>query len=429
MDPREYVDARWSALVRAAVMLGAPEAEAPEIVQRVLADNNRRIKRADDPDPLVHRALAAAIPQSGQTRFAQEQDLEARREMFMDALEDVAPAPVGPAPATTTPPRARRWRLVAASRHRQQRRRSIGLDGPARTTTRPSDDRLRADQVPSLFGYDAAAARALLDERGLRGDRRAVPLLRRADRVIATDPVVGTTYSRGDPITVYTAVPTDVACLTNYSDIETAWRLLDFAHGRGTRARLRGPGHRLPRGRPGRRRHRPDGPRPVGRHPGAVGGPPSRRPGRARRHRPADVRPAEPAGRTGPRRRRLRRADPPVTAPDEALTFVIRAPGRPDQLPDPRRPLPPGRTSGSTRWWSTRRCRRARESRRLSPAAPCPRPSRRARARRPAAAAPRPGRSRPPTSIASPAHRLALTPPVLSSSLSPKSPISVRITP
>ena len=230
MEPREYVDARWSALVRAAVLLGASEAEAPALVRQVLADNERRIRRSQDPDPLVHRALAAAIPRSERTRFGQEQDLETRRAMLIDTDPDgvVAERPVGPPP----PPRRRRWPLVAVAAA------VLVAAGVALVLTTGGDagrpgDRLRADQVPSLFGYDDQDARSLLEGRGLDVTVEPFRACEVMDRVVASDPPAGTTYAPGDPITVYVSVPADVACLTNYQDIAIAWQLVDFANGRG----------------------------------------------------------------------------------------------------------------------------------------------------------------------------------------------------
>ena len=108
MDPREYVDARWSALIRAAVLLGASEADAPTIVRQVLDDNERRIRRAEDPDPLIHRALTAAIPGAERTAFAAEADPLSRQEMLIE------PAELMPAPPA--PPRGRRrWPVAVAA--------------------------------------------------------------------------------------------------------------------------------------------------------------------------------------------------------------------------------------------------------------------------------------------------------------------------
>lgn len=195
MDPRDYLDARWHALVRAAVDLGVPEEDAPAVVQRVLAGSQRSIRRAEDPDPLVHQALRDAV--------------------------------------LGVPPTAPRRRLLP---------RALALTGvlvaigAAVALTRPDPppaDRLHDDQVPSLFGYDGAAAQQLLEDRGLHvtlKQRRACEVL---DRVLGSIPPAGAPYETGDDIVVYTSLPADVECLSNYTDRETAWRLLDFANGRG----------------------------------------------------------------------------------------------------------------------------------------------------------------------------------------------------
>lgn len=229
MEPQEYVDARWSALVRAAVLLGASEAEAPELVRRVLADNRRRIKRAQDPDPLVHRALAAAIPHAELTRFGAEQDLETRREMLMDTDESPLPAPVG----TPVGARRGRWRLVVAGTTALVLAVGITFLVTPHGTDAPTDDTLRADQVPSLFGYDAAAAQSMLAQRGLDVTLEPFRACEVQGRAIGTDPPVGTPYSPGDAITVYTSVPANITCLTDYQNITAGWQFLDFANGRG----------------------------------------------------------------------------------------------------------------------------------------------------------------------------------------------------
>lgn len=192
MDPREYRDARWYALVRTAVELGVPEEDAPGLVQQVLDANARAIRRADDPDPLVHAALRGAI--------------------------------IG------TPTTRRRWPAVAVLAV------ALAATGIAVILARPDappEDRLREDQVPSLFGYDAEAARELLEDRGLDVTIRPYRTCEVLDRVIRSSPPAGTPYDRGDDIVVYTSLPADVDCLSAYTDRETAWRLLDFANGRG----------------------------------------------------------------------------------------------------------------------------------------------------------------------------------------------------
>ena len=197
MDPREYVDARWYALLRAADDLGVPEEDAAPLVQQVLEANRRRIRRAEDPDPLVLDALRAAVlgPPPGSQR--------ARWPWLVAAAAAVAIA-VGVTAFVTAP-----------------------------DVDKQHDDQLRADQVPSLFGYDGAAARAMLDARGLDVTLRPFRACEIQDRVIATDPPTGATYAPGDAITVYTSIPADVACLSDYGDIEASWAFVDFLNGRG----------------------------------------------------------------------------------------------------------------------------------------------------------------------------------------------------
>ncbi len=50
---------------------------------------------------------------------------------------------------------------------------------------------------------------------------------------MASVPGAGAPYDEGDDIVVYTSLPAGLSCLTNYTDRETAWQLLDFANGRG----------------------------------------------------------------------------------------------------------------------------------------------------------------------------------------------------
>lgn len=194
MDPAEYRDARWHALLRAAADLGVPDEEAAALVQRVLDDRRRAIRRAEDPDPVVHAALRAAV--------------------------------LPPSPGD------RRTRLGAVAAGAVA---VVGI-GAVVAITRPSDppaDRLGADQVPSLFAYEVGDARTLLEERGLEVTLRPYRACEVLDRVLATEPATGAHVDRGDAVTVVTAVPAGLSCLTDYIDREDAWRLLDFAGGRG----------------------------------------------------------------------------------------------------------------------------------------------------------------------------------------------------
>lgn len=196
MDPQEYLDARWHALLRAAVDLGADEEDALAVVRRVLAAQRRRIRRAEDPDPLVHAAL----------------ELEVR------------------GPQETREPRRPPWRAIVGVAA------AAGLVLGVVALTRPDEppvDHLDDDQVPSAFGYGRVAAEDLLTGLGLEVTLEPVRACEIEGRVIGSDPPRGSTYERGDPITLYTAVPSSITCLTDYQERSTAWQLLDFANGRG----------------------------------------------------------------------------------------------------------------------------------------------------------------------------------------------------
>lgn len=196
MDPGEYRDARWHSLLRAAEDLGVDPEQAPRLVDEVLAKQQRRIRRAEDPDPLVRQALTDTI--------------------------------LGP-PEQPTGTRSRRWPAVAVLAI------TLATAGTVIALSRPEPlptDHLRDDQMPSLFGYDGAAASALLEERGLEVQRRPFRSCEVRDRVVASAPAAGATVDRGDRVVVYTALPADVSCLTDYGERELAWQLLDFANGR-----------------------------------------------------------------------------------------------------------------------------------------------------------------------------------------------------
>lgn len=193
MDPQEYADARWHALLRTAVDLGIDEDDAPALVRRVLAAQHRRIRRAEDPDPIVRAALEEAVRGPGEPR---------------------------------RPP----WRAgggaVAA----------LAAVLAVVALTRPDEppvDHLDADQVPSLFGFGRQPAEDLLHDLGFEVTVEPMRACEVADRAIGTDPDRGTPYERGDPITLYTSVPANITCLTTYQQRSTAWQLVDLANGRG----------------------------------------------------------------------------------------------------------------------------------------------------------------------------------------------------
>lgn len=194
MDPGDYRDARWHSLLRAAEDLGVDPEQAPGLVDEVLSAQQRRIRRAEDPDPLVREALTDRI--------------------------------LGPPDDA----RRRRWPAVAALAI------ALATAGTVVALTRPEPppaDHLGADQMPSLFGYDGASAAALLEKRGLEVQRRPFRSCEVRDRVVASAPATGAPVARGERVVIYTALPADVSCLTDYGERELAWQLLDFANGHG----------------------------------------------------------------------------------------------------------------------------------------------------------------------------------------------------
>jgi hypothetical protein len=81
--------------------------------------------------------------------------------------------------------------------------------GPPSSTTQswpaPSDPdlfRVAPDQMPSLFGYTAAAATALLEEHGFKVKVRHLPECGSDGRVFDSLPTVGSMLSRGERITI-----------------------------------------------------------------------------------------------------------------------------------------------------------------------------------------------------------------------------------
>ena len=68
----EYVAARWSRLVRSAVLMGADRHAAEDLVQTTLAKCFvvwPRVSRAQDPDAYVHRVLINALTDSRRRRW------------------------------------------------------------------------------------------------------------------------------------------------------------------------------------------------------------------------------------------------------------------------------------------------------------------------------------------------------------------------
>jgi hypothetical protein len=183
VDFDQYVAARYGRLIEHAVLLGCAEGEAGTYVDRVLLDQRKRIRRTEDPDPLVHEALERAI--SG-TRE------RSRRTGPLVAVGLVVVAVAVGAGLTYRPP------------------------------PRP---------VPSLFALDGGQAQRILEDQGydvlLRPARSCEP----EGLVLESDPPPGTRVREGATVTVRTAVPSDVFCQSLFLTRADAWDFVSFALG------------------------------------------------------------------------------------------------------------------------------------------------------------------------------------------------------
>jgi hypothetical protein len=297
MDFDEYVAARRATLARAAVLLGFGEAAAPKAADGVLRDSARRIRRVDDPDPLVFATLArtplphpAAPPPAagGQDRghrraswtrrVLADLDEQQRQVAVLSHFADLAPQETADALGLTRAEvdhlehdaraalevdddTAARDLLLAAGEAvalpwlppleppSRRRRRPLVLAAAAAIagltlaavamTSAPSDDGvLTEDQVPSLFGYDVTSARLLLIGRGLEVTERRAPACDPLGLVVGTDPPTGVEVDEGDTVALLTASPADYSCLTKYADRSDAWDFLAFAAGRADAPRF-----------------------------------------------------------------------------------------------------------------------------------------------------------------------------------------------
>jgi RNA polymerase sigma-70 factor (sigma-E family) len=91
----EFVAARWTRLVRSAVLLGADVHAAEDVVQTALAKCHRRwarVTRADDVDAYVHRVLINTLLDSRRRRWWGETPTEVLPEAgpSVPSVDDVA---------------------------------------------------------------------------------------------------------------------------------------------------------------------------------------------------------------------------------------------------------------------------------------------------------------------------------------------------
>jgi hypothetical protein len=181
MNVDEYVAARYGRLLERAVELGAPEGQAAEYVDLVLMEQQRTIRRSEDPDPVVHEALERAVlgvPEPGRSP----------------------------------------WPWVGA-----------GLAGLAVAVGVVLTQGPEEEPVPALFGLTGEQARERLEDAGFEAVLRERRVCEPMGMTIDSDPRAGQPFARGGTVSVFTAVPSGTQCEADYRRREDAWAFLGFA--------------------------------------------------------------------------------------------------------------------------------------------------------------------------------------------------------
>jgi hypothetical protein len=183
VDFDQYVAARYGRLIEHAVLLGCAEGEAGTHVDQVLLTQRKNIRRAEDPDPLVHEALERSI----------------------------RGAP--PRPSRTGP-------LVGIALV------AVAVAVGVALTYRPPPE-----PMPSLFALDGGQAQRLLEDQGFDVQLRPARACEPQGLVLGSDPPAGQLVRKGATVTVRTAVPSDVFCEAQYVARSDAWEFVAFALG------------------------------------------------------------------------------------------------------------------------------------------------------------------------------------------------------
>jgi hypothetical protein len=184
VDFDHYVAARYGRLIEHAVLLGCAEGEAGTVVDRVLLEQRKQIRRADDPDPIVHAAIESAVNDTPQ---------KARRRG-------------GPLLA---------FGAVAAVV-------AVGIAVTYRPAPRP---------VPSLFAMDASQAQQLLEDDGYAVQVLPTASCEPEGLVLGSDPPAGRFLGRGDTVTVRTATHSGGYCPVQALARADGWAFVQFALG------------------------------------------------------------------------------------------------------------------------------------------------------------------------------------------------------
>ncbi|MCW2783240.1 MAG: hypothetical protein JWR35_3689, partial [Marmoricola sp.] len=91
------------------------------------------------------------------------------------------------------------------------------------------------DRIPSVFAYDSGHALRLLANLGLQVTAKEKDLGcgSTSGRALSTSPPVGSRFKPGDPVTLLYSGTGQALCPLNTAQDSLAWKVLDFANGRG----------------------------------------------------------------------------------------------------------------------------------------------------------------------------------------------------
>ncbi len=181
MDVEEYRAARRTRLVERAVELGLPPDEAGLVVDRVIVEQRRRIRRADDPDDVVVPALGDAI--LGRARGGRTTTLV----VLLAVAAVVVAVPVA----------------------------YVTRDDPAPV-------------IPSLFGLTTGEATRALERDDIASRVVEVPQCNPAGQVLGSDPPPGSAVGTDEVVVLIATSTPEWRCPDDAAARARAWTFLRF---------------------------------------------------------------------------------------------------------------------------------------------------------------------------------------------------------
>lgn len=181
MDVEEYRAARRTRLVELALELGVPAVEADLVVDRVIVEQQRRIRRAEDPDDVVVPALRERVL-DGRSRGRTSTGV-----VLMALVAVVSAFPIA---------------YVARD------------DG--------------APTVPALFGLTTSEATRALERDDIAYRVSSVPQCNPAEQVLGSDPPAGSTVGTDDLVTLIATSTPEWTCPDDAAARARAWTFLRF---------------------------------------------------------------------------------------------------------------------------------------------------------------------------------------------------------